>query len=149
MASQSISSRVPSFICSLKLFFLSLFKNNGVYVFIFGSAGSSLQHRLFPSCGERGLLSSCGVQGFSLRWRLLVWSMRSRARGLPCGLRSCSSQALEHRLNSCGAWAFLPHSMWDFPGPGTKPVSPARAGRLLTPEPPGSPLSSLLLFLQE
>ena len=24
-----------------------------------------------------------------------------------CGLRSCGSQALEHRLNSCGTWARL------------------------------------------
>ena len=27
------------------------------------------------------------------------------------GLRSCGSQALEHRLSGCGAWAELLHSM--------------------------------------
>ena len=29
--------------------------------------------------------------------------------------------------------------MWDLPGPGLEPVSPASAGRLLTTEPPGKP----------
>ena len=32
-------------------------------------------------------------------------------------LRSCGSQALEHRLSGCGTWAQLLHSMWDLPGP--------------------------------
>ena len=31
------------------------------------------------------------------------------------------------------------HSMCDLPEPGMEPVSPARAGRLLTTEPPGNP----------
>ena len=34
-------------------------------------------------------------------------------------------------------------SMWDLPGPGLEPVSPALAGRFLTIVPPGKP-SSLL-----
>ena len=29
--------------------------------------------------------------------------------------------------------------MWDLPGPGLEPVSPASAGRFLTPAPPGKP----------
>ena len=29
--------------------------------------------------------------------------------------------------------------MWDLPGPGLEPVSPALAGGFLTTEPPGSP----------
>ena len=29
--------------------------------------------------------------------------------------------------------------MWDLPGPGTEPVSPASAGRFLATEPPGKP----------
>ena len=40
--------------------FPPLFKN--VYLFIFGCAGSLLLHRIFSSCGERGLLSSCSAQ---------------------------------------------------------------------------------------
>ena len=29
----------------------------------------------------------------------------------------CKAQALEHRLSSCGSWAWLLRSMWDLPGP--------------------------------
>ena len=46
-------------------------------------------------------------------------------------LNSCSSQVLEHRLNSCCAWAQLLCSMWDLPRPGIKPLSPALAGRII------------------
>ena len=41
------------------------------------------------------------------------------------GLSGCISQALEHRLNSCVVLAFLFHGMWDLPGSGLKPMSPA------------------------
>ena len=34
--------------------------------------------------------------------------------------------------------------MWDLPGPGLKPVSPALAGGFLTTAPPGKPLDSVL-----
>ena len=34
------------------------------YLFIFGSAGSSLLHGLFSICREQGLLSSCHVRAF-------------------------------------------------------------------------------------
>ena len=39
--------------------------------------------------------------GFSLWWLLLLWSLGSRCMGFS----SCGSQALEHRLSSCGTWA--------------------------------------------
>ena len=58
-----------------------------------------------------------------------------------CGLSSCGSWALEHRLNSFGARAQLLHSMWNLSGPGIEPVSPALAGRFFTTEPSGKPLS--------
>ena len=32
------------------------------YLFLFGYAGFSLLHQLFPSCGKEGLLSSCRAQ---------------------------------------------------------------------------------------
>ena len=35
--------------------------------------------------------------------------------------------------------------MWDLPGPGIEPVSPALAGGFLTTAPPGKPESSYLL----
>ena len=43
----------------------------------------------------------------------------------PVGFRSCGSGALECGLSSCGTWAQLPHSTWNLPRPGIKPVSPA------------------------
>ena len=53
------------------------------------------------------------------------------------GLSSCGSQALEHGLRSCGARASLLRGMWDLPGPGFEPVSPALAGGFSTTAPPG------------
>ena len=37
--------------------------------------------------------------------------------------------------------------MWDLPGPGTKLMPPASAGRFFPTEPPGKPLSVLACFL--
>ena len=72
-------------------------------LFICGPAGSSLLNGLFSSCGEWGPLSTalrlhCWVGfslvvasggrsprrcvGFSLQWRLLLWSVRSRVLGI-------------------------------------------------------------------
>ena len=56
------------------------------------------------------------------------------------GLSSCGSRAVESRLSSCGARAQLLRSMWDLPGPGLEPVSPALAGGFLATAPPGKPL---------
>ena len=43
------------------------------------------------------------------------------------------------RLSNCGSRAQLLRSMWDLPGPGLEPVSPALAGRFSTTAPPGKP----------
>ena len=55
------------------------------------------------------------------------------------GLSSCGSRALESRLSSCGTGAQLLYGMWDLPGPGLEPVSPALAGGFLITVPPGKP----------
>ena len=60
------------------------------------------------------------------------------------GLSSCSSQALEHRLSSCGARPSCSVACWDLPGPGIEPVSPVLAGGFFTTEPSGKPV---LLFI--
>ena len=44
------------------------------------------------------------------------------------GLINCSSQALEHKLSAWGPPALLPRGLWDLPGPGIEPMSPALAG---------------------
>ena len=70
-------------------------------VFIFSCAESSFLCGLFSYWGKWGLLSSCHVwashcSGFS----------RCGAQAPGCvGFCSCDSQALEHKFNSCGAWA--------------------------------------------
>ena len=81
-------------------------------------------------------------EGFSLEWLLLLRSTGSR-RG---GFRSCGSRAPEHRISNCGARAYLLRDMWDLPGPGLEPVSPALAGRLLTTAPPGKPWNRILCY---
>ena len=111
----------------------------------------------FSSCGKWGLLfvavrgllicggfSCCGARALG------AWASVVVARGLSsCGsqalerrLRSCGSRALEHRLSSCGTWAQLLRGMWDLPGPGFEPVTPALAGGFLTTVPPGKPTTS-------
>ena len=70
-------------------------------IFIFDCAGSSLLRGLFSI-----EVQALGHTGFS----------------------SCSSWALEHRLNSCDAQAKLLQGMWDLSGSGIKPVSPALTG---------------------
>ena len=82
----------------------------------------------------------CGAQashggGFSCReaWALGAWTSVAVA----CGLSSCSSRALEHRLSSHGARAELLCGMGNLPGTGIEPVSLALAGGLLATVPPG------------
>ena len=63
-------------------------------------------------------------------------SCRVQALG-HAGFSSSGSRPLEHRLSSCGTRAQLLCGMWDLPGPGIEPVSPALTGRLPTTVPPG------------
>ena len=96
-----------------------LFKTSIMYLFIFGYTGSSMLLGLFSSCGEWGILSSCGVRashcgGFSC----------CEAEPLGCrGFRSCSpwaqqlwlpgsrvngSIAMAHRLSCSAACGIFP-----------------------------------------
>ena len=61
-------------------------------------------------------------------------------------LSSCGSQALEHRLRTGAAWAYLLCAMWDLPSPGIEPASPALADRFPTTEPPGKHPPPLFSF---
>ena len=87
---------------------------------------------LGAQASHRGGFSCCGAQALG------TWASVVVARGLS----SCDSQALERRLSSCGARALLLHSMWDLPGPGIEPVSPALGGGFLTTVPPGKSQAS-------
>ena len=49
-------------------------------------------------------------------------------------------RALEQRLTSCGTQGSLLRGLWDLPGLGIEPMSPALAGRFSTTGPPGKSL---------
>ena len=60
-----------------------------------------------------------------------------------------ASLVAEHRLWSTGSGvvalkAQLPCSIWDLPGPGIEPMSPASANSFLTIGPPGKPSLTIL-----
>ena len=100
-----------------------------LFLFIFDRSGSCCCVQAFSCYGGQELLfTQC--MGFSLWWLLLLQSVGSRRTGFStCGMR----------LSSCGAWASLPHSIWDLPAPGIKPTSPALVGGFLATGPPGKP----------
>ena len=52
-------------------------------------------------------------------------------------LGAWASVVVARGLSSCGTGAELLCGMWDLPGPGIEPVSPALAGGFLTAAPPG------------
>ena len=56
------------------------------------------------------------------------------------GFSSCSSEALARCLSNCDAGAQWPLGVWDLPGSGVEPVSPALAGGVFAIEPAGTPL---------
>ena len=96
----------------------------------------------FSSSDERGLLPSCDAKashcgGFSC----------FRAQALGClDYSDCGSRALGRRLGSCGTWASLLRGMWDLPGSGIKPPSPALAGGYFTTETPEKPLIFIFIY---
>ena len=111
----------------------------------------------FSSCGEQGLLLVvvCGLlivvaslvveHGLQVCRLQQLWHTGSVV--VAHRLSSCGSWALEHRLSSCGAQAQLLGGMWDLPGPGLEPVSPAMAGGFSTTTPPGKPQLILNVYL--
>ena len=89
------------------------------------------------------------VRGLSLVAVSRCYSLRCSARAFHCGGFSCcrswalgvwASVVVACGLSSCGSRASLLCSMWDRPGPGLEPMSPALAGGFLTTVPPGKPL---------
>ena len=88
--------------------------------------------------------SDCKEWWFVVFW--LQWFLSLPSMNFKCtGFSSHGSQALEHRLNSCGVRALLLLSMWDLPGSGLKSMTAALAGRFFTIEPSGKPNQGLHL----
>ena len=111
-----------------------------INLFIFGCIASSLMHGGFLYLRQAGATLCCGARichccGPS---RCGAWARGTRASVIVTyGVSSCGSWALECRLSSCGAWSQLLRSMWDHPGSGLEPMSPALAGGLPTTAPRG------------
>ena len=87
----------------------------------------------FLYCREQGLVSSGGARAShcSAFYCCKAWAVGCT------GFSSCSSRALEHRLNSCGSRDLLLRGTWHLPGSGIE--SPALAGGFFTTEPLGKP----------
>jgi len=106
-------------------------------------AGSSLLLSGFLYLRQSGGYSSLQCTGFCLWWLLLLQSTGSRCTGFSsCDTRlsSCSLRAPKRGLSSCGVQALLLLGMWNLPGPGIDPVSPALGGGFLPTVPPGKSL---------
>ena len=123
-------SGISVFAVSLSFFSLPLFINFCFWLhWVSWAATSHCSSRAscfyawtFSSCGEWGLLSSCGARA-------------SHCSGFSCG----GVQALGHvGFSDCGIGLSCLRACGILvPGPGIEPVSPALAGRLLTIGQPG------------
>ena len=95
---------------------------NFIFYLFMAVLGLRFCARAFPSCGKRGPLFIAVRRPLTIA-ASLVAEHRLQTR----------------RLSNCGSRAQLLHGMWDLPGPGHEPVSPALAGRFSTTAPPGKP----------
>ena len=127
-----ILSTRPAALLWLLLFYFQNFIYLFIYLFLsffLAALGLRCCAWAFSSCGERGLLfvavrgsSQCG--GFSY-----------------CGARALGTRASVVAAPGSSAQA---QRLWDLPGPGLEPMSPALAGRLLTTAPPGKSLVTII-----
>ena len=118
-----ISNRIR---VNMRFYLLSI---NSIYLFILAVLSLHGFTWAFSGYCEWGLLSSCSV-----------WASH-------CGGFSWwGAWSVEHRFNSCGAQAYLPHSKWNLPRLGIKPVSLALAGRFFTTGTPGKSLRFYFLM---
>ena len=70
-----------------------------------------------------------------------AWAYRSG------GFTCCRARAPEHRrFSRCGHGALSLHGVWDLPGLGLEPASPAPAGRFFITLPPGKEAQRLYFF---
>ena len=97
------------------------------------------------------------VAARGLQLRQAGATLRCGAQASYCGgffcygaqaLGTWASVAVARRFSSCGAQAQLLRGIWDLPGPGLKPVSPALAGGFLTTVPPRKSLYEQFISTQ-
>ena len=78
--------------------------------------------------------SLAGWAGTALQWQYAgPSSCRAQALG------ALASMVVVGGFSFCSTGAELSPGMWDLPGPGIEPMSPALAGGFFTTEPPGKP----------
>ena len=102
--------------------------------FTFGSAGSSLLSRPFSSYGEPGLRVSCSVWA-SYRGFSLVQGAGCEA----CGLQQLWLLGFRAQARWLWRMGFVALWLYDLPGSGIEPVSPALAGGFFNHWLPGKP----------
>ena len=113
----------------------AVFKKINLFIYLLAALGLCCCTRAFSSCGEWGL------PFVEMRGLLLAVASLAVEHGLQVRrLSSYGWRDLEHRLSSCGTRAQLLRGMWDLPGPGVEPMSPALEGGFLTTAPPGKSL---------
>ena len=107
-----------------------------LHIVVFVQSLSHVFRLLWVFIAARGLSLVAGT-GFSLWGLLLLW--KKTCLPWASGVAACG-------LSSCSVWADLPRSLWDLPGPGIKPTSPAWTGGLFT-RPPGKSRIHLYISL--
>ena len=86
---RTLVMRSRDYMDSPELSHLDSLKKNFFLIYSFLVVLSVAVHRLFPSCGKQGLLSSCGAQASHC-----------------CGFSFCKAWSLEHAgFSGCGTWA--------------------------------------------
>ena len=123
VAAVIIATIITAIMVMMIMMIFFFFKNSLIYSFLVAK-GLHYCPWAFSSCSEQGLFSAFHAQD-------------SHCDGIPF-----AEQTLEHWLGACGTTG-----MWDLPGPGIEPVSPALAGRFLITRPPGKSMFFVLLLL--
>ena len=130
--------------CEADTIIILIFKNLFIYLFISGCTRPALL------CAGPLQLQQAGATPRHGTWSLTTVAPPT----VEHGHQGHGSQQLQHtgpvvevrRLSSCGAGAQLLRGMWDPPGPGLEPLSPAPAGGLSTTAPPE--MSPIILLLK-
>ena len=118
-----------------------------IFIYLFcGCAGSSLLCRFFCNSGKWGLLSHFGAQTSCSGFAVVECGLQSICASVVMKTQQSLDFQTQFRLNTCGAWPQLPCSVWDVPGSGMEPMSPALPGGFFTTEPPGKPETHFFFF---
>ena len=94
------------------------FLNINLFIYLFmAELGLRCCVQAFSSCSEWGLLFvvACGFLIVVASLCCGAWALGAQASVVVArGLSSCVSSVLECRLSSCGTWASLLRSMWEY-----------------------------------